>query len=54
MKGLMSTKKVFKALNAAGEALKLRISSLSCISSIGNNNTKLRIVRIATARRRRM
>jgi hypothetical protein len=47
----MSTKKAFKALNTAGQALKLRISSLRCNSLIENNNTKLRMVRIATARR---
>jgi hypothetical protein len=49
----MSIKKAFKDLNAAGQALKLRVSSLHCNSSIGNNNTRLRMVRIATARRRR-
>jgi hypothetical protein len=49
----MSTKKAFKDSNAAGQAPELRVSSLRCNSSIGNNNTRLRIVRIATARRRR-
>jgi hypothetical protein len=52
LKGVMSTKKAFKASNAAGQALKSRVSSLRCNSSI-ENNTKLRMVRIATARRRR-
>jgi hypothetical protein len=47
----MSTKKAFKALNTAGQALESRVSSLRCNSSIENNNTKLRMVRIATARR---
>jgi hypothetical protein len=48
----MSIKKAFKALNAAGQALKSRVSSLRYNLSIGKN-TKLRMVRIATARRRR-
>jgi hypothetical protein len=47
----MSTKKAFKALNTAGQALKLRVSSLHCNSLIENNNIKLRIVRIVTVRR---
>jgi hypothetical protein len=49
----MSITKAFEASNAAGQALKSRVSSLRCISSIENNNTKLRIVRIATVRRQR-
>jgi hypothetical protein len=49
----MSIKKAFKDLNAAGQAPELRVSSLRCNSLIGNNNTRLRIVRIVTARRRR-
>jgi hypothetical protein len=53
LKGVMSTKKAFKDSNAAGQALESRVSSLRCNSSIGNNNTRLRMVRIATARRRR-
>jgi hypothetical protein len=47
----MSTKKVYRALNIAGQAPELRGSSLHCNLLIEKLNTKLLIVRIAIRRR---
>ena len=49
----MSIKRVYKALNGAGQALKSRASYQSCNLSIAGLNTKLKIMgiaRIATVR----
>jgi hypothetical protein len=47
----MSTKKVYRASNVAGQAPKSRGSSLHCNLSIEKLNTKLLIMRITTRRR---
>jgi hypothetical protein len=47
----MSIKKVYRALNVAGQALKLRGSSLHCNLLIEKLNTKLLIIRITIRRR---
>jgi hypothetical protein len=47
----MSTKKVYRASNVAGQAPESRGSSLHCNLSIEKLNTKLLMVRIATRRR---
>ena len=49
-KGVMSTKRAFRALNATGQALGSRTSSLNYSLSIKKLNTKQRIVRIVTMR----
>jgi hypothetical protein len=46
----MSIKKVYRALDVARQALKLRGSSLHCNLLIKKLNTKLLIVRITTIR----
>jgi hypothetical protein len=50
LKGAISTKKVYRASDVAGQALKSRGSSLHCNLSIEKLNTKLLMVRIATIR----
>jgi hypothetical protein len=47
----MSIKKMYRALNVAGQAPELRGSSLHCNLLIEKLNTKLLIIRIATRRR---
>jgi hypothetical protein len=47
----MSTKKVYRALNVAGQAPESRESSLHCNLSIEKLNTKLLMMRIVTRRR---
>jgi hypothetical protein len=47
----MSIKKVYRALNVAGQAPELRGSSLYCNLLIEKLNTKLLIMRIVTRRR---
>jgi hypothetical protein len=47
----MSTKKMYRALNVAGQTPKLRESSLHCNLLIEKLNTKLLIVRIIMRRR---
>ena len=49
-KGVMNTKRTFRALNAAGQTLGSRTSSLNYSLSIEKLNTKQRIMRIATMR----
>jgi hypothetical protein len=46
----MSTKKVYRASNVAGQAPESRGSSLHCNLSIEKLNTKLLMMRIATRR----
>ena len=46
----MSIRRAYRALNAAGQALESRVSSLRCNLSIEKNNTMLKVVRIATMR----